>query len=461
MYAEFRHLDGACAGQVCVVRKEFATIGRHPSADVPFDPQRDLDVSGRHAAVFRQGDGWAVRDLGSTNGTYVNGSRLKADRTLAANDILRFGVAGPQLAFQPREGEPATVPSTREESPGVRPERGERARRPTTERIRLEVRRQTTPWKRATLVVGGVAVLAIAAVVATEMQKHRALAAERAQLLARSDSQMARLRAASSGARALQAALEQARSETERLRASIAARGVTAERMDSLTRELATSIDRHQAMVRAAEFDAAAIAKDQSDAVAVVVSELPDGRRVAGTGFAVRVRGDTGWIATSRHLVADSSGRNARRLGVIFNRSSQNFRAEIAATADSTDLALLTVRIRGGMPTVKGLGAGDLRPGDPVAVLGFPFGLDFPMGGDWQKTGVRASSLTGTIRRVRTDMLEVDGYGVSGSSGSPVFNAAGEVVGVVYGGPAESVGRIVYAVPARAVGDLLRKAGAP
>ena len=90
MYAEFRHLDGACAGETRIVRKDFATIGRHPSADVPFGPERDLDVSGRHAAVFRQGEAWVLRDLGSTNGTWVNGVRLNA-ATIAVGDELAFG----------------------------------------------------------------------------------------------------------------------------------------------------------------------------------------------------------------------------------------------------------------------------------------------------------------------------------------------------------------------------------
>ena len=117
MYAEFRHLDGALAGTVHLVRKEFATIGRHPSADVPFDADHDLEVSGRHAAVFRQGDAWVVRDLGSSNGTWINGVRLKGDRTLAPNDVLRFGAAGPQLRFTPHPGESAIIPDTAPDAP--------------------------------------------------------------------------------------------------------------------------------------------------------------------------------------------------------------------------------------------------------------------------------------------------------------------------------------------------------
>jgi S1-C subfamily serine protease len=143
---------------------------------------------------------------------------------------------------------------------------------------------------------------------------------------------------------------------------------------------------------------------------------------------------------------------------MIFNGSSQNFRAEFAVAAEAADLALLTIRVRGGVPSVRAFSSG-VTPGEPVAVLGFPFGFDFPIGGDWRKIGVRVVSFPGTIRRADTSVVELDGYGTNGSSGSPVFNAAGEVAGVVYGGESRSFGRVVYAVPARVVTELLSRVG--
>jgi HD-GYP domain-containing protein (c-di-GMP phosphodiesterase class II) len=64
-------------------------IGRMPSCDVFLD---DASVSRRHAEVFFSEAGWLVRDLGSTNGTFLNGTRLgAATQRLRAGDHLQPG----------------------------------------------------------------------------------------------------------------------------------------------------------------------------------------------------------------------------------------------------------------------------------------------------------------------------------------------------------------------------------
>ena len=454
MDAEFRYLDGAFAGQVRIVRKEFATIGRHPAADLPFDAARDLDVSGRHAAVFRQEGRWMVRDLGSSNGTWVNGARLKGDRALAPGDVLRFGSTGPQLRFQQFTGEAPTVPATAIATPDVtvRVVKGASAGHHTTERIRAEVHRQTAGWKRATIALALFAVLASSILGVVVVRRNRAVDQLRSRLLSETDSLLENLQGASSSAASLQAELARAREETARLRASIADRGVDHQGLDTLSDRLRGSLPARSSLLGAARFDRGAIDSANGEAVGVVVSELPGGRTVAGTGFAIVVHGDTGWIVTARHLVMDSAGLRAVRLGFLFNGSSQNFRAQLVGVADSADLALLMVRVRAGVPAVRGLG-GTVQTGDPVAALGFPAGLD--PAGRWRSEGVRAVGFTGTARRAGPDLIEIDSYGVSGSSGSPLFSADGRVVGVVYGGDPASGGRIVYAVPARRVEQLL------
>jgi HD-GYP domain-containing protein (c-di-GMP phosphodiesterase class II) len=65
------------------------TIGRMPSCEVVLD---DASVSRRHAEVVYTEAGWVVRDLGSTNGTLLNGSRLgRVAQRLRPGDQLQPG----------------------------------------------------------------------------------------------------------------------------------------------------------------------------------------------------------------------------------------------------------------------------------------------------------------------------------------------------------------------------------
>jgi pSer/pThr/pTyr-binding forkhead associated (FHA) protein len=51
----------------------------------------DPEVSRRHAVVAEGPEGFTIEDLGSTNGTWVNGERIDRPETLRAGDELRFG----------------------------------------------------------------------------------------------------------------------------------------------------------------------------------------------------------------------------------------------------------------------------------------------------------------------------------------------------------------------------------
>jgi adenylate cyclase len=62
-------------------------VGRAPTSDVPvFDPT----ISRRHAELVTNDEGVAVKDLGSSNGTFLNGSRVETC-TVAAGDTITFG----------------------------------------------------------------------------------------------------------------------------------------------------------------------------------------------------------------------------------------------------------------------------------------------------------------------------------------------------------------------------------
>ncbi len=62
------------------------SLGRSEENEIAFPG--DDGLSRHHLLVSRQGDGWTVEDLGSKNGTFVNGKRLEARHRLAAGDRI-------------------------------------------------------------------------------------------------------------------------------------------------------------------------------------------------------------------------------------------------------------------------------------------------------------------------------------------------------------------------------------
>jgi hypothetical protein len=85
------HLEVARPGgiQVVLLTGPTVTIGRAAGNGLVLD--HDTQVSSLHAVLQAYGSGWAVRDLGSTNGTVVAGERLHAERALRHGDVIEVG----------------------------------------------------------------------------------------------------------------------------------------------------------------------------------------------------------------------------------------------------------------------------------------------------------------------------------------------------------------------------------
>lgn len=73
------------------------TIGRDPTSSIRFDMAGDREVSTRHAEICEASGSYEIADVGSTNGTWVNGTRLHGPRRLYAGDLVRLGRTGPTL----------------------------------------------------------------------------------------------------------------------------------------------------------------------------------------------------------------------------------------------------------------------------------------------------------------------------------------------------------------------------
>ncbi|MBA3454140.1 MAG: FHA domain-containing protein [Deltaproteobacteria bacterium] len=93
------HVAGSRRGQ----RQEFSAgsrvrFGRHPECEVSFDPHRDIDASSRHAELRTVTAGWVLVDLGSSNGTYVEGHRITESTVAQAVPVtIEFGPGGPRV----------------------------------------------------------------------------------------------------------------------------------------------------------------------------------------------------------------------------------------------------------------------------------------------------------------------------------------------------------------------------
>jgi pSer/pThr/pTyr-binding forkhead associated (FHA) protein len=68
--------------------KDVTVLGRSPEADVLLD---DPYASDFHMRLVAQENGMVLHDLGSTNGTYINGRRVTAPTTLHRGDNIQVG----------------------------------------------------------------------------------------------------------------------------------------------------------------------------------------------------------------------------------------------------------------------------------------------------------------------------------------------------------------------------------
>ncbi len=79
---------GPQPNQIYELNRDVITIGRDITNDITIN---DPEVSRHHARISRQGDHYIIEDVGSTNGTFINGQRLSGSRMLSAGETIGLG----------------------------------------------------------------------------------------------------------------------------------------------------------------------------------------------------------------------------------------------------------------------------------------------------------------------------------------------------------------------------------
>lgn len=108
MRATFTHLTGPKKGVCEKFETERITIGRAADNHL-FFADSERRVSSHHAEIRRDGGRYILHDLGSTNGTMINGRRVKASE-IHADELIEFGAGGPLVRFGVEHDEASIEP---------------------------------------------------------------------------------------------------------------------------------------------------------------------------------------------------------------------------------------------------------------------------------------------------------------------------------------------------------------
>jgi len=133
--------------KTCAVDQR-ASIGRLPDNTIVVD---NPAVSGHHATVFRDGDHFVIEDLASTNGTFVNGTRVSRQK-LQGGDAVRVGKSRHAIVFDEQGGDGETAEAA---GPDIAATPGE------TVYLRADEHQALLAWIRNAQAPAGAAVLRV------------------------------------------------------------------------------------------------------------------------------------------------------------------------------------------------------------------------------------------------------------------------------------------------------------
>jgi serine protease Do len=154
-----------------------------------------------------------------------------------------------------------------------------------------------------------------------------------------------------------------------------------------------------------------------------------------GSGFAISA---DGLIATNRHVVENSISI------FVATADGARHRAEVVGVAGKVDIALLRIDPSAHIPPLSWGDSDTLRSGDTVIAIGSPFGFDSTV-----TAGIVSSTNRDIMESPFDDYIQTDAAINHGNSGGPLFNIAGEVVGMnsILIAPGQGSAGLGFAIP--------------
>ncbi len=411
MKAAFVHIEGKNSS----LREEFVRfpvkIGRSSSNDLIL-PGENTRASSKHAELSYDGTSFILKDLGSTNGTFINYQQVTS-AIVRHGDIIQFGVGGPKLLFE-TENKVAEGVFTTNSTPAIRGHSKEFGRETVQMIINRAVDRSSRPWKIAVLL--SLTALLFVTTVSLLYLSRSASHNPAPQIPAASPMPLAEI--------------------AERNRYSVVLIYNKFHLYDKNGRFLQEQISN-------------------------------------GSGFIASKYGE---IITNRHVIEpwrfnspnlhggktlpEGITGKIKNLGVFFVDDildeSKMQKVIDYTISDEADVARLVIQTTRELTPVHGIDdrIENLRQGDEIAVIAFPLGLEL---NQMTEDKLAKSSLTrGIISKIPDNhkQIQLDVAAYEGSSGGPIFNSKGEVIGLLTSGPNDTLN---FGTPVKYAKKLLQK----
>jgi S1-C subfamily serine protease len=389
-------------------------FGRLPDSEVAFDPDKDRDVSGRHCELHSEGNELWLTDVGSANGTRLNNVQVTRALVPSPSEI-ELGSGGPRVRIS-HDGVAAVIPATLARATPPRPSATGKVGQRTVSLMIKEAlgraQREPERLRRLVVLLSMLLVLTLGGVVVAYRLRPAAAVLRREMVVV----------------------MEQQRAASDVERVALQ------KRLDALATQLE----------RAGGTSGTDVARANHDAIYLVAVRSPTAEE-QGFCSAFAISDDT--LITNAHCVYAAedlrkrggqillvrNGNAKTRLVVTRMHRIHTFVANAAAiTPDVGWLKIEDGKLPQKVTIATAVEYEALASGDPMFTYGFPGQLA-------DVSAPEATFVSGVVGRVtmldgrggeagERRLIQHSAFTSAGTSGSPIFNAAGHVVAINTGG---------------------------